>query len=138
MRNDKPLIAIVNDDESICQGLKKLANLAGMEADTFVSGKRFIKGKPWLGIDCVVLDVQMPKLGGLEIQKRLARSGFNGSVVFITGDPDPGIREEALAAGAAAFLYKPFSAELFIKTLKDAVRRSTHRDNPRVRELVRT
>lgn len=129
MRNDKPLIAIVNDDESVCQGLKKLAHLAGMEADTFVSGEKFIEGRPWLDIDCVVLDVQMPKLDGLEIQKRLARSGFNGPVVFMTGDPDPRIREKALAAGAVAFLYKPFGAELFIKTLHEAVKRSAHRDN---------
>ncbi len=72
MRNDKPLIAIVNDDESICQGLKKFAHLAGMEVDTFVSGEKFIEKKPWLDIDCVVLDVQMPKLGGLKIQSELA------------------------------------------------------------------
>ena len=121
MRNDKPLIAIVNDDESVCQGLKKFAHLAGMEADTFVSGKKFIERKPWLDIDCVVLDVQMPKLGGLEIQNQLARSGFNGSVVFITGDRDPRIRERALAAGAVALLYKPFATELFIKTLREAI-----------------
>ncbi len=123
MRNDKLLIAIVNDDESVCQGLKKLANLAGMEADTFVSGEKFIEGTPWLGIDCVVIDVEMPKLDGLEIQKRLAQSGFNGPVVVITADLDPRIREQALAAGAAAFLYKPFGAELFIRTLHEAILR---------------
>ncbi len=57
MRNDKPLIAIVDDDQSVCQELKKLAHLAGMDADTFASGQSFIEETPWPCIDCVVLDV---------------------------------------------------------------------------------
>ncbi len=65
----------------------------------------------------------MPEIDGLEIQKRLTGSGFNGPVVFITADRDPRVREKALAAGAAAFLLKPFDAELFIKTLREAVSR---------------
>jgi FixJ family two-component response regulator len=97
-----------------------------MEANAFTSGPEFIdliEGMPWLRVECVVLDVQMPKMNGLEVQEHLTQSGNKIPVIFITAHDEPGVREKALAAGALAFLRKPFNDELFIKTLHEAIKR---------------
>lgn len=121
----KPLIAIVDDDESVCRAVKRLIRSLGMEADTFTSGQGFIdfvEAMPSVRVDSVVLDVQMPNLNGLEVQERLTKSGNPIPVIFITAHEDVGARERALAAGAVAFLRKPFDDELFIKTLRQALK----------------
>jgi FixJ family two-component response regulator len=118
------LIAIVDDDESVCRALKRLVRSLGMDADTFPSGRQFIdllEAMPSLRVDCVVLDVQMPGLNGLQVQEQLARSAHRIPVIFITAHDDSALREQALAAGALAFLRKPFNDELLIKILKIAL-----------------
>jgi FixJ family two-component response regulator len=121
MSMSKPLIAIVDDDVSVCRALKRLVRSLGMDAETFVSGQEFIdvlEAMPSSDPDCVVLDVQMPGMNGLEVQERLARRGHLLPVIFITAHDDSVGRERALAAGAVAYLRKPFNDELFIKTLR--------------------
>ena len=73
--------------------------------------------------DCVVLDVQMPGMNGLEVQELLVRSENPLPVIFITAHDEVSVRERALQAGAVAFLRKPFNDELFIKTLNEAIQR---------------
>ena len=127
MSQSKPFIAIVDDDESVCRAIKRLVRSLGMDADTFTSGQQFIEfieAIPSRPVDCVVLDVQMPGLNGLEVQKRLARSGHSIPVIFITAHDEVGVREQALAAGALAFLRKPFDDVLFSKTLGEALKRN--------------
>jgi FixJ family two-component response regulator len=123
--NSKPLIAIVDDDESVCRAIKRLVRSLGMEADMFTSGQEFVElmETPFAKVDCVVLDVQMPGLNGLEVQQRLARSGRSLPIIFITAHDEVGVRERALAAGAVAFLRKPFNDELLIRTLRAALER---------------
>ena len=126
-----PFIAIVDDDESVCRALKRLVRSLGMDGDTFSSGQAFIdtlQAMPRLRIDCVVLDVQMPDLNGLEVQAKLARSGITIPVIFITAHDEIGLREKALGAGALAFLRKPFHDELLIKTLREALKLGTAAD----------
>jgi FixJ family two-component response regulator len=125
--NSKPLIAIVDDDESVCRAIKRLVRSLGMDADMFTSGQEFaelMEAMPLLQADCVILDVQMPGLGGLEVQERLAKSHSRLPVIFITAHDDLGVRERALAAGAVAFLRKPFNDDLLIKSLNEALKRS--------------
>ncbi len=125
MSKSKPLIAIVDDDESVCRAMKRLVRSLGMDADAFSSGREFIdliETMPSFQPDCVVLDVQMPGMSGLEVQERLARSGNRLPVIFITAHDDVGVRDRALAAGAVAFLRKPFDDELFMKTLHVALK----------------
>jgi len=96
-----------------------------MEADTFTSGQAFIEliqAKPSLQVDCVVLDVQMPGVNGLQVQERLAKNGHHFPVIFITAHDDAVVREQALTAGALAFLRKPFNDELLIKMLGAALK----------------
>ena len=124
--NSKPLIAIVDDDESVCRAIKRLVRSLGMDADIFTSGQDFaelMEAMPLLQADCVILDVQMPGLSGLEVQERLAKSHSRLPVIFITAHDDLGLRERAMAAGAVAFLRKPFNDELLIRTLRAALER---------------
>jgi FixJ family two-component response regulator len=118
------MIAVVDDDESVCRALKRLVRTFGMDADTFASGQEFIdaiRGRPAYHVDCVVLDLQMPGLNGLQVQEQLARHR-RIPVIFITAHEEPGVRERALEAGAAAFMRKPFNDEVFIDTLRAAIR----------------
>lgn len=96
-----------------------------MDANTFTAGQEFIafvEAMPSFRPDCVVVDVQMPKLNGLEVQERLAKSGHGFPVIFITAHDDPGAHERALAAGAVGFLRKPFNEELLLQTLREALK----------------
>ena len=124
MSKSNPLIAIVDDDESVCRALSRLVRSLGMETKEFASGREFvdrIETTPSFQPDCVVLDVQMPGMNGLEVQERLASRGSRLPVIFITAYDEPGVRDRALAAGAVAFLHKPFNDESFITTLRQAL-----------------
>jgi len=121
----KPRIAIVDDDASVCRAVKRLLRSFSMDAETFNSGQSFIdlvEAMPSFQPDCVILDVQMPGMNGLEVQQRLVKSGHRIPVIFITAHDELGVRGKALAAGAVAFLRKPFDDQLLIKTLREAVK----------------
>jgi FixJ family two-component response regulator len=93
-----------------------------VDADTFTSGDGFLdalSSLPSFSPDCVILDVQMPGLNGLEVQRRLSGSGM--PVIFITAHDDIGVREQALSAGAVAYLRKPFDDELFIRIVRSVL-----------------
>jgi FixJ family two-component response regulator len=126
MSKTNPTIAIVDDDASVCRAISRLLRSLGMNADTFTSGREFIEHiemMPSFLPDCVVLDVQMPGMNGLEVQELLVRGDKPFPVIFITAHDEIGVRERALQAGAVAFLRKPFNDELLIKTLDEAIKR---------------
>jgi FixJ family two-component response regulator len=119
------MIAIVDDDQSVCRAIKRLVRSLGMNAETFASGQDFIdlvEAMPSFNADCVVLDVQMPGLNGLDVQERLQSGGSRLPIIFITAHDEVNVRERALAAGAVAFVRKPFNDELLIKTLRAALK----------------
>lgn len=127
MNKSKPRIAIVDDDESVCRAVRRLLRSMAMDAETFSSGQQFLDlldAMPSFQPDCLILDVQMPGMNGLEVQERLTTSGNTVPVIFITAHDEVGVREKALAAGAVAFLRKPFNDELLIKTLHEALKRN--------------
>jgi FixJ family two-component response regulator len=116
----------VDDDESVCRAIKRLVRSLGMEAEAFNSGRDFIElidAMPSFQPDCLVLDVQMPGMNGLDVQEQLVSRSSRLPIVFITAHDEIGVRERALSAGALAFLRKPFNDELFIRTLTAAVKR---------------
>jgi FixJ family two-component response regulator len=126
LKNSKPLIAIVDDDESVCRAIRRLVRSMGMNAETFSSGQHFLdllEAMPSFHPDCVILDIQMQGMTGLEVQDRLVAGGSPMPVIFITAHDELGVREKALAKGAVAFLRKPFSDELLIKTLQEGLKR---------------
>ena len=96
-----------------------------MDAETFQSGRDFLDlldAMPSFQPDCLILDVQMPGINGLEVQKCLTQRGHRVGVVFITAHDEVGVREQALQAGAIGFLRKPFNDELLIKTVNQALK----------------
>ena len=120
----KPLIAVVDDDESVCRALRRLVHSLGMEAETFASGTEFIgfiEAAPSFHANCIVLDLHMQGLNGLDVQARLAASRRPFPIVFITAHDDEEARDSALAGGAIAFLRKPFSDEMLINALNQAI-----------------
>jgi FixJ family two-component response regulator len=117
----------VDDDESVCRAVRRLVRSVAMDAETFSSGQDFLDlldAMPSFQPDCLILDVQMPGMNGLDVQERLAGSDNTVPVIFITAHDDVGVREKALAGGAVAFLRKPFNDELLIKTLREALKRN--------------
>jgi FixJ family two-component response regulator len=122
----QPLIAIVEDDESVCRAIKRLIRSLGMNAETYVSGAEFVElidALPSFQPDCVMLDVQMPGMSGIEVQASVRRARGAIPVIFITAHDDRVVQARALAAGAVAFLLKPFDDALFIRTLNVALGR---------------
>jgi len=125
LNKNKPLIAIVDDDASVCRALRRLVRSLAMEGETFSTGQQFLdllEAMPSFQPDCLVVDVQMPGMNGLEVQEKLAKKKYSIPVIFITAHDDVGVREKALGAGALAFLRKPFNDELLIKTLREALK----------------
>ena len=124
----KSRIAIVDDDESVCRALARLMRSLTMNPETFTSGQQFLdllEAMPSFKPDCLILDLQMPGMNGLEVQDRLVKSGKSIPVIIVTAHDEVGAREKALSAGAVAFLRKPFNDELLIKTLREAFKRGT-------------
>lgn len=123
----RPLVGIVDDDESVCRAMKRLIRSLEMEADTFHSGTSFLElyqAMPSSRPDCLILDLQMPGMDGLEVQERLAELNSSIPIVFITAHDAPGMRERALSAGAIAYLRKPFDDELLVAALDAALARA--------------
>jgi FixJ family two-component response regulator len=122
----KPLIAVVDDDESVCRAMERLVRSLGMTAETYASSEDFVNqidSLPFFHLDCVILDVQMPGLNGVEVQTRIRRVHKDMPVIFITAHDDRAAREQALAGGALAFLRKPCNDALLIRTLDVALGR---------------
>jgi FixJ family two-component response regulator len=122
MTEAKPFVAVVDDDESVSRAIKRLLRSIGLASETYKAGEDFLDAcdaTPLHRPDCIVLDIQMPGIGGLEVQQRLEGSGI--PVIFITAHDEPGIREQALAAGATAYITKPFNDATLIDAVRAAI-----------------
>jgi len=106
-----PLISIVDDDESVRQALKSLIDSVGFRAQVFGSGEEFLNSAYVLQTDCLIADVRMPGMSGLELQERLNDAGSPIPIVFISAHDDKDAQTRGLRAGAIAFLQKPFSED---------------------------
>jgi FixJ family two-component response regulator len=116
-----PLISIVDDDESIREATKGLVRSLGYKAATFASAEEFLQSDNLDNTSCLITDVQMPGLSGLELQRRLIAQGTNMPTIFITAFPEEATRSSALKAGAVGYLGKPFSEESLLKCLDTAL-----------------
>lgn len=118
------MISIIDDDESVRTATASLVRSLGMAASTFASAEEFL-GSSQLGeTDCVITDVQMPGMGGMELQSRLRRDGIALPLIFITAFPEERLRQQAAAGGAIGFLAKPFDGGEMIACLDEALKRS--------------
>ena len=120
----KPTVFVVDDDVSVRESLEGLIATAGWEARTFDSAEAFLACPPASGPNCLILDVSLPDLNGLDLQARLAGVRTEMPIIFITGYGDVPMSVRAMKAGAAEFLTKPFGEEALLAAIEAALDRS--------------
>jgi FixJ family two-component response regulator len=125
MSSPDPLVFVIDDDESVRKGLKRLLKLADYESEIFKSASAFLSRPPHPGPACVIVDVQMPGLNGLEFQETLIRRRREEQLVFITGHGNIPMCAQAMKAGAVDFLPKPFKPRELLRCVERALARST-------------
>jgi FixJ family two-component response regulator len=119
-----PYVAIVDDEEPVRKALKRLLRASGLEADTYASGKDFLEASTARMPDCVVLDLHMPGMSGLQVLQELRLAKKSLPAVVITAYDEPSTREQCLAAGAAAYLRKPLDERLLLNAISANVKRN--------------
>jgi len=122
MDGSSPLIAIVDDEVSICRALLRLLRVANYRAEGFNSPLLFLESLAERVPDCVVLDLQMPRMTGVELQQQLLKLEDPPPVIIITAHDEPKTRERCLALGAVRYLRKPFEGDVLIDSIEEAVR----------------
>lgn len=116
----RPLVSVVDDDESIRESLPDLLGEFGFAARTFSSAEAFLTSDYVEETRCLILDIAMPGMTGLDLQEELTRRGREIPIIFITAKRDETIRARVLERGAVKFLYKPFSDTALLDALKEA------------------
>ena len=123
LRESEPVIAIVDDDLSVRRGLQRLVGSAGWKAETFASAQEFLARSRTQSPNCGLLDLQLPGLSGLDLQKRMAEVGLEIPIVFLTGHGNIPISVQAMKAGAVQFLTKPVDEQELLEAIQEAVER---------------
>ena len=124
MATAKPIVFVVDDDVWIRESLQTLLQDEGWQPETFASAQEFLDRPRPLTPSCLVLDVSLPGLDGLELQKRIAAERTDMPIIFITGHGDIPMSVGAMKAGAIEFLTKPFSDEVLLTAIRQALERS--------------
>jgi len=137
MQRFDAIVAIVDDDGSIRQGLHRLIRSAGWKAETFASAQEFLDRPPTEAPSCLVLDLQLPDLSGLDLQKRMAEAGLDIPIVFLTGHGDIPASVKAMKAGAVEFLTKPVDEQDLLSAIEEAIERDrrTRQQHAEMHEL---
>jgi FixJ family two-component response regulator len=121
-------IAVVDDDPSVRKALARLLRASDLDADAYGSAEQFLESLQTNAPDCVVLDLQMPDMSGLALQRELVRTGIRLPVVIITGHDEPGMEGRCLGAGAGAYLRKPLDDETLLTAIENAIDASSASD----------
>jgi FixJ family two-component response regulator len=115
------MIAIVDDDRSVREAAKTLIGSLGYATATFASAEEFLRSGHLRDTACLISDVQMPGMSGVDLQEHLTANGHSTPVIFVTAYPEESVRARALNAGAFGFLSKPFTEESLIECLDRAL-----------------
>jgi len=124
MSDQKPTVFVVDDDVSVRESLEALIEVAGWEPRTFNSARAFLACPRAFGPNCLVLDISLPDLNGLDLQSRIARERAEMPIIFITGYGDVPMTVRAMKAGAVEFLTKPFGEDVLLEAIAAALDRS--------------
>jgi FixJ family two-component response regulator len=116
-----PLVAVVDDEESVRRALERLLRSAGFAVETFPTGAEFLLSLPEHLPTCLVLDLHMPELSGFDVQVLVEREGFRLPIVIMTGHDTPEARARVIARGAKAYLRKPVDDKLLLAAINDAI-----------------
>jgi FixJ family two-component response regulator len=120
----KPIVFVVDDDVSVRESLELLIKFAGWQPETFASAGEFLARARTATPNCLVLDISLPDLNGLDLQKLIASERIDMPIIFITGHGDVPMTVQAMKAGAVEFLTKPFDDEVLLNTIRHAIKRS--------------
>ena len=123
MSTPSPIVFVVDDDPSMREALESLIRSAGLKVRTFASAPEFLAGPPPDVPSCLVLDVQLPGLNGLDLQQELAKANVQIPIIFITGHGDIPMSVRAMKAGAAEFLTKPFRDQDLLDGIQQCIER---------------
>ena len=121
---DKPIVFVVDDDISVRESLELLIQFAGWQSETFASAEDFLARPRSIGPSCLVLDVSLPNLSGLDLQKLITADRTDMPIIFITGHGDIPMTVQAMKAGAVEFLTKPIDDNLLLSAIRNAIKRS--------------
>ena len=124
MTSARPLVFVIDDDESVRRSLKRLLDSARYESETFEGASDFLARPPYPGPACVIVDVKMPGLNGIDFQEALIRCRREEQLVFITGHGNIAMCARVMKAGAADFLSKPFKRDELLTCVERALHRS--------------
>ena len=136
-RQSEAIIAVVDDDPSVREGLSSLIRSMGLRVETFVSAQEFLSLSGAEKFSCLVLDLQMPGLSGLDLQKHMAEAEIEIPIVFLTGHGDIPASVRAMKAGAVEFLTKPFDEQDLLQAIQEAIERDRigHEHQAHLRDL---
>src|SRR5262245_55147293 len=126
MSDTEGVVFVVDDDESMRRSLKNLLRSVGLRVEAFASAQEFLGGKRPDVPGCLVLDVRLPGLSGLDLQKRMAAADIEIPIIFITGHGDIPMTVQAMKAGAVEFLTKPFRDQALLDAIQQALERDRH------------
>ena len=118
------IIAIVDDDEPLREALRSVLKAAGFLTDTFASAEEFLDSPRRSTTSCLILDVRLPGMSGIELQRRLVDANSDVPVIFVTAHGDGALRDLVMKAGAAGFLNKPVRSETLLKEINAALEKS--------------
>ena len=120
-----PIVFVVDDDVSVRESLEAHNRMVGLEVEVFSSAQRFLSHERSTAPSCLVLDVNLPDLNGLELQQQIADDRTGMPIIFITGYGDVPMTVQAMKAGAVEFLTKPFGDDVLLGAIRDAIERSS-------------
>jgi FixJ family two-component response regulator len=118
-----PTVFIIDDDRSMRQSIQDLVESVGLRAESFATGGEFLKRKPTNDPSCLVLDVRLPQMSGLDFQRQLAETGMKIPIIFVTAHGDVPMSVRALKSGAVEFLTKPFRDQDLLDAIQQALQR---------------
>ena len=121
MKESEPVVFVVDDDESVRKALKRLIKSVGMNVETFATARDFLSRQHYEGPSCLVLDVRMPGLSGLDLQRELVKANLTLPIIFITGHGNIPMSVQAIKAGAIDFLEKPFEDQALLDLIQNAI-----------------
>jgi FixJ family two-component response regulator len=121
MKDSDPIVFVVDDDAAVRDSVQRLITSVGLRVETFGSTREFLNGKRPEAPACLVLDVRLPDVSGLELQRDLAQANVHIPIIFITGHADVPMSVRAMKAGAVEFLTKPFRGQELLDAIQEAI-----------------
>jgi FixJ family two-component response regulator len=137
MKEAAPVVFVVDDDPVVCTSMKRLIRTLGLEVQTFTSAQEFLRTKRPDAPGCLILDVRLPDLSGLDLQQELAKTKVDIPVIFVTAHADIPMSVRAMKAGAVDFLTKPFREQDLLEAIQHGIlqHRATREQRAAVGEL---